>query len=321
MMSRYLLRRILQIPVLMAGIAVFTFCLIHLAPGDPVITLAGEYGNQAYYDQMHAKFGLDKPLHEQLFIYLGTLARGDLGYSYIKGQPVIKVILSRVPPTLLLMSTSVIFSTLLGITLGILAARRPNSPTDASVLTLSLLGNAIPVFWLAQMMIFFLAGRMGWFPIYGMTSAREQYTGMRLTMDIAHHLALPAAALTVQQLALVTRLTRAGMIENLARPYATAVRAKGANEPRLLLRHILRNALIPVVTILGGRIGFLFAGAALTETVFAWPGLGRLLLEATLTRDYPVLMGIFLLISLSVILFNLVTDLVYSILDPTIKFA
>jgi peptide/nickel transport system permease protein len=162
---------------------------------------------------------------------------------------------------------------------------------------------------------------MGWFPIYGMTSAREQYTGMRLTMDIAHHLALPAAALTVQQLALVTRLTRAGMIENLARPYATAVRAKGANEPRLLLRHILRNALIPVVTILGGRIGFLFAGAALTETVFAWPGLGRLLLEATLTRDYPVLMGIFLLISLSVILFNLVTDLVYSILDPTIKFA
>lgn len=319
-MILYLVRRILQVPILMLGIAIFIFCLIHIAPGDPVITLAGEYGNQAYYEQMYAKFGLDRPLHEQLFIYLGTLARGDLGYSYAKGQPVLDVILSRVPPTLLLMSTAVFFSTVIGVSLGIAAARRSHIPTDASVLAFSLMGNAIPVFWLAQMMIFFLAARLGWFPIYGMTSAREQYTGMRLALDIAYHLALPAATLTVQQLALVTRLTRAGMLENLARPYTTAVRAKGASEPRLLIRHILRNALLPVVTILGGRIGFLFAGAALTETVFAWPGLGRLLLDATLTRDYPILMGIFLLISLTVILFNLLTDLVYALLDPRIKF-
>lgn len=320
-MARYFFRRILQVPFMLLGIVVFTFTLTRLAPGNPVITLAGEYGDQAYYDQMHAKFGLDRPLPEQLAIYLVTLARGDLGYSYVMGQPALRVILSRVPATLLLMLTSFILSTTLGIFLGVLAARRSQTPTDASIVTFSLLGNAIPVFWLAQMMIFFLAARLGWFPIYGMTSARVQHTGFNLVVDIAHHLALPVAALTIQQLALITRLTRAGMLEAQAKPYTLAVRAKGATEPRLLFRHALRNALLPVVTILGGRIGFLFAGTVLTETVFAWPGLGRLLLEATLSRDYPILMGIFLLISLSVIIFNLITDFVYAFLDPRIKYS
>lgn len=320
-MFHYFLRRLLQVPILLLGIVIFTFVLTRIAPGDPVITLAGEYGNQAYYDQMRGKFGLDRPLHEQLLVYLGMLARGDLGYSYIMGQPVLNVILSRLPTTLLLMLTALVLSTTIGTGLGVLAARRPQSPTDTSIVTLALLGNAIPVFWLAQMMIFFLAARLGWFPTYGLTSAREQYTGMRLVADIAHHLALPAAALTVQQLALTTRLTRAGMLEVLSQPFATAVRAKGVGEKSLLLRHALRNALLPVVTVLGGRIGFLLAGAVLTETVFAWPGLGRLLLEATLSRDYPILMGIFLMISATVIVFNLITDLTYAILDPRIKYS
>jgi peptide/nickel transport system permease protein len=319
-MTLYLIRRLLQIPPLLIGIVIFTFFLIHLAPGDPVVALAGEYGNEAYYEEMRAKFELDKPLAHQMVIYLATLVRGDLGYSYIKGQPVMQLIFSRLPATLLLMLTAFTISTVVGIGLGVLAARRPHRPADMTITFFSLWGFAIPAFWLGQMLIFFLAYQQGWFPIYGMTSAREKFTGLRLAMDIAHHLVLPATALAIHQLALVTRLTRSGMIEALNQPYALASRAKGATESRVLLVHALRNALLPVVTVLGSRIGFLFTGAVLTEMVFAWPGLGRLLLEATQTRDYPVLLGMFLMISSAVILFNLITDLVYLKLDPRIKY-
>ncbi|HUF38214.1 MAG TPA: ABC transporter permease [Anaerolineales bacterium] len=319
-MGNYLLRRVFQIPITLLGIIVFLFLLIHLAPGDPIIALAGEYGNEAYYSEMRAKFGLDRPVYEQLGVYLLALVRGDLGYSYVIGQPVAAIILSRLPTTLLLMGTAFLISSVSGIVMGVLAARKPDSPVDLSISIFSLVGYALPVFWLAQMMIFFLAGKLGWFPIYGLTSARERYTGFRLAVDVAHHLALPAAALAVQQVALVTRLTRAGMIDALAQPFATAVRAKGVSDRRLHLRHALRNALLPVVTVLGGRVGYLFTGAVLTETVFAWPGLGRLLLEATINRDYPILMGMFLMISGMVIVFNLLTDIIYVYIDPRIKY-
>jgi peptide/nickel transport system permease protein len=157
--------------------------------------------------------------------------------------------------------------------------------------------------------------------VQGLTNARERYTGLRLALDVAYHLALPAAALATQQLALTSRLTRAGLLEALAQPYLLTARAKGLNETRALVRHALRNALLPVVTVLGGQVGFMFAGAVLTESVFAWPGLGRLLLDATLARDYPVLLGMLLLISAAVVVANLMTDLVYAFLDPRIQFA
>ncbi len=317
-MTRYVLRRVIQVPFLLLGILVFTFFLIHLAPGDPINALAGEYGNAAYFAEMRARYGLDRPIAEQLFIYLKNLARGDLGTAYTYGQPVTRVILERMPTTLLLMGTSFILATSVGITLGFSAGRRPDSLVDHSVSILALLGYALPVFWLAQVMLYFLALKLGWFPIQGLTSAREQYTGLRLFLDVGHHLLLPAAALAIQQIALVTRLTRTGMLETLASPYVLAARARGLGSRRVDVRHALRNALLPVVTVVGGRIGFLFSGAVLTESVFAWPGLGRLLLEATLARDYPILMGMFLLISLVVILANLITDLVYAILDPRI---
>ncbi len=320
-MFPYLLRRLLQIPPLLLGIVVFTFVLIHLAPGDPIVALAGEYGDADYYAAMRAKFGLDRPLAEQLVVYLVALARGDLGYSYAHGQPVAQIILSRLPTTLLLMATALSLSTTVGLGLGVFAARQPHGATDAGVTALSLCGQTIPVFWLAQMMIFFLAVKLDWFPVHGLTSARERYTGLRLVLDIAHHLALPAVALAAHHLALVSRLTRAGMIEALAQPYALTARAKGATERRVLIRHALRNAVLPVVTVVGGQVGFLFAGAVLTESVFAWPGLGRLLLDATLARDYPILLGMLILISVSVILANLMTDLLYALLDPRINYA
>ncbi|HEX6385116.1 MAG TPA: ABC transporter permease [Anaerolineae bacterium] len=319
-MTRYILRRLLQVPILLFGIIVFTFVLIHVAPGDPIVALAGEYGNAAYYEEMRAKFGLDRPLSEQLIIYLNNLLHGDLGYAYTYGQPVVKVILDRLPTTLLLMGTAFLVATLVGVSLGVLAAQRPYTFSDGSIMLLSLVGYALPVFWLAQLLIYLLALQMGWFPIHGMTSARERYTGFRLVLDVGHHLILPATALAVQQIALVSRLTRAGMLDALSEPYVLSARARGFTERRVLTHHALRNALLPVVTVMGGRIGFLFAGAVLTESVFAWPGLGRLLLDATLARDYPILMGMFILVSVTVILANLVTDLVYAWLDPRISY-
>ena len=319
-MSAYLLRRLLQLPPLLLGIIVFNFLLIHLAPGDPIVALAGEYGNEAYYEEMRAKFGLDRPLPEQLAVYLGQLLRGDLGHSYTRGQPVTEVILGRLPTTLLLMGTALLFATAIGIALGVLAAAAPHSPLDTFIVVMALVGYALPVFWLAQVLVFVFGLRLDWFPIHGLTSPRERYTGVRLALDVAHHLALPAAALGIQQVALITRLTRAEMLEVIGQPFIQAARAKGLPRRAVLAVHALRNALLPVVTIVGGRVGFLFAGAVLTETVFAWPGLGRLLLEATLARDYPLLMGLFILVSVTVLLANLLTDLVYGLMDPRIRY-
>ncbi len=319
-MIQYLLRRLLQVPILLLGIVVFTFLLIHIAPGDPIVALAGEYGNAAYYEEMRAKFGLDRPLPEQLVTYLANLARGDLGHSYTYGQPVVQVILVRTPTTLLLMGTALLLATPVGIGLGLLSASRPHGLMDTAVTILLLVGYALPVFWLAQMMIYVFALQGGWFPVQGLTNAREQYTGWRLVLDIGHHLTLPVVALAAQQIALVGRLTRSELLDLLQQPYILAAHARGLPHRRVQVKHGLRNALLPIVTVIGGRVGFLFAGAVLTETVFAWPGLGRLLLEATLARDFPILMGMLILVSLTVILANLLTDVTYAWLDPRIKF-
>lgn len=319
-MTRYLIRRLLQIVPMLLGIAVVSFLLIHLAPGDPIVALAGEYGNAAYYESMRAKFGLDRPVAEQLLIYLANVLRGDLGTSYTYGQPVTQVILSRLPATLLLMITAVAISSVIGIALGVLAARRPHSLGDVSISTLCLTGYAVPVFWLAQLLILFLALRLDLFPVQGMTSARHRYEGWQYATDVMRHMALPVAALTIQQLALTTRLTRTNLLEVLDQDFIRTAHAKGASGWRVLRSHALRNALLPVVTVIGGRVGFMFTGAVLTETVFAWPGIGRLLVNATLNRDYPVLMGLFLMVSVAVLFSNLITDLAYAFLDPRIRY-
>jgi peptide/nickel transport system permease protein len=320
-MISYLFRRLIQVPLLWLGIVVFTFFLIRAAPGDPIVYLAGEYGNQAYYDEMRAKYGLDRPLPEQLGRYLRAVAAGDFGYSFKYGQPVLALILSRAPATLLLTGTAFCLSLLAGMALGVVAAWRPYSLSDFSINVAALTGYSLPVFWLAQLAIIYLALHLGWFPVQGMSSARVKLAGWPLALDIGRHLALPAMVLATQQVALITRLTRAAMIENLVQPYVLAARARGMGTWAVLLRHSLRNALLPVVTIVGGRIGFLLAGAVLTETVFAWPGLGRLLLDAALARDYPLLMGLFMLISAAVIGANLATDITYTLLDPRVDFS
>jgi peptide/nickel transport system permease protein len=317
--ARYLLRRLLQVVPVAAGIVLLAFVVIHTAPGDPVVALGGEHGDEAYYAFIRAKFGLDRPLPEQLLAYVTSVLRGDLGQSYVHGRPVAHVVVERLPATLLLMGTALALSSITGVGLGVLAARRADRPADLAVRAGALLAHATPSFWLAQLAAITLALGTGLFPVQGITDPRQAWTGWRYALDVLHHLALPALVLAAGELALTTRLTRTGVLEALGTDYARTARAKGLSE-RAVIRHALRNALLPVVTIIGGRAGMLFTGAVLVETVFAWPGLGQLMLSSILTRDIPVLLGLFVLVSLAVIAANMLTDVAYAWLDPRVRY-
>jgi peptide/nickel transport system permease protein len=317
--ARYLIRRLGQVVPTVAGLLLLMFWLIHRAPGDPVIALAGEHGDAGYYAQIRARFGLDRPLPEQLVIYVSNVLAGNLGMSYVHGRPVASVIAERLPATLLLMCTALLGSSVAGVALGLAAARRAHRPTDLLLRAAALLGYATPSFWLAQVAVLVLAVGTGVFPVQGMTDARHASTGLGHVADVARHLVLPALVLAANELALTTRLVRAGLVEAFATDYVRTARAKGLPENRVA-RHALGNALLPVVTVVGGRVGMLFSGAVLVEAVFAWPGLGQLMLSSLLTRDYPVLLGMFLLVSMAVVLANLATDLVYGWLDPRIRY-
>ena len=319
-LQAYIARRLLQAVPLVLGVLIITFVMIHLAPGDPIYILAGEGGTEEYYAQMRALYGLDRPLYEQLLRYIFEVLRGDFGYSFSYQQPVFEVILDRLPATLLLMGTALLFSTLLGVLLGVVSARRARSLLDHGIMVSTLTVYSMPVFWLGQLMIIVFAVGFNLFPVQGMVSVREEYSGLRYWLDVLHHLALPAITLGMLQLAQTARLTRTSLREVLQEDFVRTARSKGLPERAVLYRHALRNAMLPIVTVLGGQIGVLLTGAALTETIFAWPGLGRLLLDSTLRRDYPLLMAIFILVSVTVIVANLLTDLVYTLLDPRVRY-
>lgn len=318
-MTRYLVRRLLQtIPLLFAVIGL-TFVLIHVAPGDPVHILGGDGGDAAYYASMSAKFGLDRPLPEQLLIYFGSALHGDFGYSYVQRRPVFDVIADRIPATALLMLSALFLSTVLGVLLGTISARRLNRPPDHVITIATLVGGATPAFWLGQVLVLVFAAGLGWLPVQGMTSARGVAPGMDAVIDLLRHLVLPVTTLGFLQLALITRITRSGLIDALREEYIRTAYAKGLGPSTIVWRHALRNVLLPIVTIIGSHFGTLLTGAALTEIIFAWPGLGRLLFDATTSRDYPLLMAMFLVASMSVIVANLLTDVAYTALDPRVR--
>ena len=268
---------------------------------------------------MRAKFGLYRPIHEQLIVYLGRAARGDLGTSFVHGRPVLDIIVERLPATLLLMGSTLVLSTIVGVALGVVAARRADRGADVALRVTALLGHATPPFWLAQIAVLTIAVGTGWFPVQGLTDARRPQIGWRYIVDVVHHLALPLCVLAAGELALLTRLVRAGVLQEMTTDYIRVARAKGLAEGAVL-RHALRNTLLPVVSVVGGRVGMLVTGAVLVEAVFAWPGLGQLLLSSIQTRDIPVLLGLFVIVSIGVILANLATDLVYTWLDPRIRY-
>jgi len=319
--QRLLVKRIIQSIILILLLIVINFFLIHLAPGDPVYYLAGQSGDEAYYELIRAKFGLDQPLLTQLWVYLSSVLRGDLGYSLSYQQPVAAVIFSRVPATLLLIVSAILMASVGGVLLGVEAARRENSFYDRLFNTFALLGHSFPSFSIGHLLLLFFALYLGLFPAQGMISANQDLTGINYFLDLLAHLTLPALTLAIVQIAQIMRLTRAEMLNVLDENFITTARAKGVSERRVLYGHALRNALLPVVTIIGSDLGMLLSGAVLTETVFAYPGLGRLTLEVLAARDYPVLMGLFLLISISVAVINFLTDITYPLIDPRIKYS
>ncbi|WP_373559831.1 ABC transporter permease [Bordetella genomosp. 10] len=320
-MSRFILSRLLRALALVALVVILNFLLVHSAPGDPVQTIAGTMGgmSEEAMAALRAQYGLDKPLVVQLGVYMAQVLRGDLGFSYFYNVPVTQLIAERVPATLLLVIASVVCATLAGTFLGVLSARKPNGLLSQAVTLVSLVGFAAPVFWIGIMLIILFASVWPIFPVSGMRAADATGQGWGDMLDVAWHLVLPTLTLSLIHLAQYSRLARASMLDVLGADYIRTARAKGLPEFWVLYKHALRNAVLPVVTLVGLQFGNVLAGAILVETVFNWPGLGRLAADAVLQRDYPTLLGILLFSSIVVVVMNQLTDLCYRLVDPRIK--
>lgn len=319
-MGRYALRRVAQLIPVLGVVVIANFVLIQAAPGDVAITMAGERADPVFIEALREKYGLDQPIIDQFRIYVGNLLQGDLGSSYREGRPVIDVLMDRLPATLLLVGTALLIAAITGTIAGTFLGRRVGTKLD-SILSVGAIGAySVPVFWLGLMLILVFAVGLGWFPSSGMTSAIPPATPWGRLLDVLHHLVLPATALATVWFGEYVRLARASVANVLSEEYITAARGTGYSERVLLLRHALRNALLPLVTVFGLQLGTLLAGAVLTETVFAWPGLGRLLFDAVTARDMPLIMGAYLLMSVVVVLATLLTDLMYAKLDPRVAY-
>jgi peptide/nickel transport system permease protein len=303
------------------AVVVLSFFLIRLAPGDAATVMAGQsgYADEAFMKSLRAEYGLDRPLPVQMVKYLGAVAHGDLGTSYVRRQPVLEVILERLPNTLLLDAFALVVAIAAGVWLGGLAARRPGSPGDTAVTVMAMLFYAVPQFWLGMMAVLVFAVWLAWLPPFGIETMGADYTGLARLGDIAQHMILPGMTLALYFLASYARLTRTAMLEVADADFVKTARAKGISERQVARRHILRNALIPLVTYAGLQASILVGGSVLVENVFSWPGIGTLAYDAVTARDNPLLLGIFIITAILVSLFNLLTDIAYSIADPRVE--
>jgi peptide/nickel transport system permease protein len=303
---RYLIRRILlTIPVLI-GVATLVFALIHLVPGDPAQSMLGDGASAKEVEDLRVRLGLDRPLLEQYVRFMRGAIAGDLGTSFRTSQPVVAAIWERVPATIELALAAMSVALLVALPLGIIAAVRRGTPTDHAAMTVALAGISIPNFWLGPMLAIVFAVALGWLPVSG-----------RGGWD---SLILPAISLGAALAAILARMTRASLLEELRELYVRAARARGVSNARAIIGHALRNSLIPLVTIIGLQFGAVLTGAVITETIFAWPGVGRLLIQSIGFRDYPLVQGCILLIAVTYVTVNLLTDLVYGVLDPRIRY-
>lgn len=322
MAPSYLLRRVFYGLVLMLCVVILNFLLIRLAPGDPAVVIAGEMGGatREILESIREEYGLNEPLLTQLGIYVGNVLRGDLGQSYFFNRPVAELIAHRIGPTILLVIAAQLLSIFMGVVLGVLAARKPNGPMSAFVSVFATIGYAVPVFWTGIMLIILFASVFPIFPVEGMQSVKLRDAGVFVrALDIAHHMVLPAFTLAIIYLAQYARLSRASMLEVLGSDYIRTARAKGASEGSVLFKHALRNAALPILTVAGLQFGNLISGALLVETVFNWPGMGRLAFDSILRRDYPTTMGVLFFASAMVVIANLLTDLSYRLADPRLR--
>jgi peptide/nickel transport system permease protein len=315
--TRYIAKRLLAAVPIVLVVVLLNFALVRLAPGDPTSYLIGDSGvSPEALQAIRVELGLDRPLIDQLGIYLGNLAHGDLGSSFVSRQPVSVLIWSRLPATLLLVGTELGVAIGLGLLLGAISASRRGGRLDALVTSLSVLGYAIPVFWIGQLLILLFAVNLHWLPAQGIASVRGTAAPI---LDVASHLVLPVLTLAVFHAGLFARVTRASMVDVMDQDYVRLARAKGLSETTVMRDHVFRNALIPIITVIGLNFRNLIAGAVLTETLFAWPGVGRLTYDAIIARDYPVALGVLLIVGIAVTLGNLVTDLAYTIADPRVR--
>ena len=318
---RYILRRLSQaIPVLL-GIAIVNFLLLQLAPGDAADVLAGESGSATpeYMEMLRRNFGLDKSIPEQLYIYIKNLFSFDLGFSFRHNMNVLEIILDRIGATLLLMSTTLFLSVGFGILLGLFAAMRVNHWQDSLISILAIISYATPLFWVGLMLMVIFSINLDWFPATGMENIIKFYTGWERFFDIVHHLILPSITLSLFYLALYTRLMRASVLEQHGMDYVVTARAKGASENRVTFGHVLKNAILPVITMAGFQVGALLGGSVVVEAVFGWPGLGQLAFQTLFARDINLLLGIFFLSACLVVVVNLLVDIIYTFLDPRIE--
>lgn len=318
---RYVFRRLLQAIPVVLGVVVLNFLLLQLAPGDAATVLAGEAGGAPaeYVQALRQRFGLDKPVPVQLALYVKNILALDLGYSFRNQSPVLPLILARLSATLLLMGTTLVLSLGIGVLLGLLAAVWVRTWKDHLISVAAIIAYAMPLFWIGLMLILLFAIKLDWFPTSGMEDAAAFYEGSERIVDIARHLVLPAVTLSLFYMALYTRLMRATMLEQRGLDYVTTARAKGLTERQITLRHVVRNALMPVVTVAGVQVGGLLGGSVVVESVFAWPGLGQLAFQALFARDLNLLLGIFFISSCLVVAINIVVDVVYVLLDPRVR--
>lgn len=317
---KYIGFRILKAMALVLLIAVLNFLLVRLAPGDPASVIAGESGaaDPLFMAQLREQFRLDEPLYMQLWTYVSGIVQLDLGFSYRNQETVFNLLLQRLPATLLLTSIAFVIALVGGVALGAVAATKVGRWPDSIISTMGVVLYAMPLFWIGLMLILTFSAGLNWLPAFGSGSVRP-LTGMDLYLDRLMHLVLPVMTLSTYYLAVYMRLARSSMLDVQGQDFVKLARAKGLPEGRIVRKHVLRNALLPVITFAGVQAGHLIGGSIIVETVFAWPGIGRLALESMLVRDYNTLLGVFFLCSIMTIVFNLITDLVYTVADPRIE--
>ncbi len=331
-MYRYIARRLLALIPTLFGVSVVVFLFLRLIPGDPATAILRENATAEQIDALNTRLGLGKPLYEQYFDYITRLLRGDLGEGYFTRSPVIEDLGRRLPATAELALSAVFIATVLGITLGVIAAIRRGSAVDYGTMTLSLIGVSMPIFWLGLMLVYLFAVDLRWLPP---STRGEQPDNIRtglytvdylLSFDLngfteaAKHLFLPAIVLATVPLAVIARQTRSAVLEVLSQDFVRTATSKGLRERVVVSRHVLKNAMLPVITVIGLQAGALLSGAVLTETVFSWPGLGTFVLEAIVQRDYPVVQSIVLVFALTFVVVNLLVDISYAWLDPRIRY-
>jgi peptide/nickel transport system permease protein len=317
----YIAMRLVKMVLVAIAVVLLSFFLIRLAPGDAATVMAGQSGfaDEAFMKSLRAEYGLDQPLPVQLWKYVKTVAHGDLGTSYVRRQPVLDIILERLPNTMLLDAFALVVAIFGGVWLGAMASRRPGSASDTGVTVLAMLFYAVPQFWLGMMAVLVFSVWLAWLPPFGIETMGADYTGLARLGDIAEHMILPGMTLALYFMASYARLTRAAMIEVADQDFVKTARAKGISERQVARRHILRNAMIPLVTYAGLQASILIGGSVLVENVFSWPGIGTLAYDAVMARDNPLLLGIFMVTAVLVSLFNLITDIAYSIVDPRVE--